>query len=167
MDLVLRDGFVKCFPFCYAEHFFKQRWLSSRPHLRVLVQDDKKCIVGNVSIVIRDVFVGDSKLIVKVAGIQGVFIYPKLRGTGLGHKIMKKAMLVAYEQDRDIGLLFCYPYFENYYKRIKWRKIETNISMQNEQGDIVLIPSDNISMICSLKKNNFPPGDIYLNGADW
>lgn len=166
LDIAIRHGLVECFP-PDVEYFSKQSWWYSRPEWRVLATNNKGEIIGHIAVVIRDVLVGRDSEPVKVAGIQSVFVRPKLQGTGLSDKIMKKTMQVAYEQDIDAGFLFCVPKLEKIYCRMGWQKIDADVLMQDEQGNTVPIPGKNIVMIYPLKRKNFPPGDVDLAGLDW
>lgn len=166
LDTVIRDGLVECFPHD-VEYFSKQSWWHSRPQWRTLARNDKGQIIGHIAVVIRDVLVGDESLSIKVAGIQSVFVCPKMQGTGLSEKIMKKTMQTAYEQDIDTGLLHCVPKFEKTYRRMGWQKIDANVLMQDERGNTVPIPGKSIVMIYPLKRKDFPSGGVNLVGRDW
>ena len=166
LDIAIRDSLVQCFP-PDVEYFSKQSWWHSRPEWRTLAQDDKGQVVGHIAIVIRNVLVGKESEPVKVSGIQSVFVRPNLQGTGLSDKIMKQTMQVAYEQDIDAGFLFCVPKFEKTYSRMGWHKINADVLMHDEQGNVTPIPGKNIAMIYPLKRKDFPCGDVDLAGRDW
>ena len=88
LDAAIRDGLIECFP-PDVEYFTKQSWWHCKPQWRTLAQNDKGQIIGHIAVVIRDVLVGDESLPVKVAGIQSVFVCPKMQGTGLTDKIAR------------------------------------------------------------------------------
>ena len=166
LDIAIRDGLVECFPLD-VEYFSKQSWWHTRPQWRTLAQDDKGQVVGHIAIVIRDVLVGDNAEPVKVAGIQSVFVRPRMQGTVVADKIMEMSMLRAGQQGLDAGFLFCIPELEKVYCRMEWQKIDADVIMQYNKGNTVPIPGKNITMIYPLKRKDFPAGDVNLTGRDW
>ena len=111
--------------------------------------------------------VGKESIPVKVAGIQSVFVHPGMQGTGLSDKIMEMSMKRADQQSLDAGFLFCVPELEKAYCRMGWQKINADVLMQDEQGNVVPIPGKNIAMIYPLKRKDFPAGNVDLAGQDW
>lgn len=166
LDAAIRDGLVESFS-PDAEHYSKSSWWHSRPQWRTLAQDDAGQVVGHIAVVIRDVLVGKESEPVKVAGLQSVFVCPKMRGTGLSDNIMKKTMQVANDQHLDAGFLFCVPKYEKTYSRMGWQKIDANVLMDDEQGNVVPIPGKNITMIYPFNRKDFPAGNVNLDGPDW
>lgn len=180
LDEILRDFLCRCYPPPERDAFLASRaWHGSAPSFTVFEEKDG-IVTGHIGIVRRLVRVGRASMgsrgnhesqegweDVEVAGVQNVAVLPETRGSGLGRRLMAKAMDHAAAQGIPFGLLFCIPELESYYASMGWVLNPVAVTMDWEGQIGVPIPEKNICMVRELAGLRFPPGPIHLNGADW
>lgn len=91
----------------------------------------------------------------------------EVRKRRLGCQLMMEAMDEALRRGIHYGLLFCGPDLECFYASLGWIKTSEKVIMTDEHGRSVPIPAKNITMFKELAEENFPGGDISLQGRDW
>jgi len=165
LDCAIKKALCICFP-DDAEFFSGSRaWHGTAPAWSVIMKDNST-VAAHVGIVDRTVKTG--KHLLRVAGIQNVFIQPEYRGRGLCEKLMNAAMDEALRRGFDAGLLYCVPRLEKVYAKCGWTLLPgKEIIRINEKGEHVPLPAKNITMYFPLKIKDFPDGDINLQGNDW
>lgn len=164
-DRSIRDGLCACFPPDVAVFSKTRAWHGSAPLFSVVVEDDG-AVVAHAGVVDRVVKVGEELL--RVAGIQNVFVLPAGRGRGLCDRVMEAAMEEAARRGFDAGLLFCVPDLEKVYRRVGWRLLATREAVRvDDDGREIPLPAKNIAMWLPLGRGDFPEGRIHLQGNDW
>ena len=166
LDRSIRHALAECFP-ADKEVFSRCSWWYSRPSWRILAHTSKNELIGHVAIVERDVAVGPQRSVVRIAGIQSVFVRPAQRGKGISDRLLMIAMEEAARRNLDSGILFCVPKLEKVYDRTGWRKTDSSSYMLSDRHETVPISQKNITMIRPINNFDFPAGDIHLNGPDW
>ena len=91
LDRSIRHALAECFP-ADKEVFSRCSWWYSRPSWRILAHTSKNELIGHVAIVERDVAVGPQRSVVRIAGIQSVFVRPAQRGKGISDLLLMIAM---------------------------------------------------------------------------
>ncbi len=122
-------------------------------------------VVGHVSVVSREIRVGDTPLM--VGGIQNVVVAKALRGSRIAFRLMKETANACREHQLPYGLLFCLPTLERFYGHFGWQRIEHLVTMLDAEGNDALLPSKNITMTLDLSETPFPEGNVHLQGRDW
>ena len=167
LDEAIRDGLVESYP-ADREYYSHRRTWHSIPEWVVCAMTEERTVAGYMAVVERQVTVGQDSIPVTAAGLQGVFVSPPWRKTGLIDRIMKCTLEEARKRGLDAGLLFCLPVLENkVYGRLGWKKIDVEVLMEDNSGVKVPLPAKNIAMVIPLNIEKFPEGDIDLNGPDW
>ena len=167
LDHKIREGLVECYP-KDTDHFSHQRSWHSEPEWIVCACIPDGSVAAHVAMVERVVTVGDDRVWVKVAGPQGVFVRPLWRKKGLIDLIMDTAKKESEKRGVEAGLLFCLPALEDkVYGRMGWIKLDARVYMHDNSGVKVPIDSKNITMALPIHIEEFPRGDIDLNGPDW
>jgi nodulation protein A len=165
LDREIKDGLCRCFP-PDVEVFSKSRaWHGSSPAFTVIGLEAGK-IVAHVGIVDRTIRVAD--VLIRVAGIQNVFVLPEWQKRSLSAEVMNSAMAEASRHGFDCGLLYCIPELEKVYCRCGWQRIaDRDITRIDENNQELPIPGKNIAMFYPLQLTTFPDGAIHLCGNDW
>lgn len=167
LDRELRDALVECYP--EDRNFFSRcRAWHSEPEWIVCAFTPDGTVAAHTAVIGRTVTVGRDAIPVTIAGLQSVFVRPAWRKTGLSGRIMDAVLDEAGDRSLDAGLLFCLPVLcEKVYGRMGWRKLDTNVFMADTSGAVVPLPEKNIAMTYPITLNEFPAGDIDLQGRDW
>ncbi|MDD5728954.1 MAG: GNAT family N-acetyltransferase [Victivallales bacterium] len=164
-DRAVRDALCRCFPGDAAIFSRSRAWHGSAPAWSIIMFDGER-IAAHAGIVDRTIAAGETLL--RVAGIQNVFVLPEYRGTGRGAELMTAAMKEAGKRHFDAGLLYCIPQLEKVYAQCGWRLLpERQIVRIDENGNQVSLPAKNITMFFPLQVRAFPDGVINLRGNDW
>jgi predicted acetyltransferase len=165
LDQNIREALCRCFP-DDIEFFKKNRaWHGSLPEWSIVVLKDNK-IIAHVAIVSRNIKIASQEF--KIAGIQNVFVLPEYRGQGLCRMIMNSAMQQAKDNGFDVGLLYCVPELGKTYAKCGWLLLAERIILRTDNsGNIIPLPSKNITMFFPLKNKELPEGNIDLQGNDW
>ncbi len=165
LDKKIKEGLCLCFPEDKGTFSVTRAWHNTAPSWSLYSENNNR-ILSHVGVVDRNIRVGDK--VVRIAGMQNVFVLPEYRGQGLCDALMKEAMNRAAEYGFDYGFLFCIPEIENVYRRCGWIKLpHTFIHLTDESGIDRVLSGKNIAMYFPLKINTFPAGDIHLQGNDW
>ena len=163
LDTEIRTMLFEAFPDGRVSFAQTRHWHGSAPEYNVLCRIDGH-IVGNTSIVVRDVVAGGQQ--VRIAGIQNLGVVPAQRGRNIGGAVLAVAMGEARRRGIPFGMLFCVPQLERFYGANGWRTIDLAVVMQY-QGQTCPIPGKNIGMVLKMTGRPFPAGDVDLRGADW
>jgi predicted N-acetyltransferase YhbS len=165
LDKKIITGLCTCFPYVQASFSVTRAWHNSVPSWSLYLEENSH-IISHVGVVDRTIRIGDQ--LVRVAGMQNVFVLPEYRGKGLCDVLMKDAMNKAAEFTYDYGFLFCIPEIEKVYRRCGWSKLPNmSIVRVDESGQESVLSSKNIAMYYPLAKSEFPEGQIHLQGNDW
>ena len=164
-DAAIRAVLCICFP-ADREVFSQTRaWHGTLPTWSVLVEH-QDLIVGHVGVVEREILVGTES--VRAAGIQNVLVTPEFRKTDLFRQIMTVAMEEAGRRDMDLGILFCTPDLARLYAWLGWRLLKgRSVIRIDEDRRPQPLPAKNWAMFYPLRRLDFPPGEIHLQGNDW
>ena len=166
LDRAIRNTLVKCYP-KDADHFSHTRWWHSLPAWTVCAIYRSETVASSLSVVERCVTVGGKGRMITVAGVGNVFAQLPWRKKGVIDRVMALALAEAQRRVLDAGLLFCEPALEKVYKRMGWETIDGAVFMSDESGHCVPGPVKNITMVIPILADEFPSGDIDLNGRDW
>lgn len=165
LDEKIKESLCLCFPDDVATFSVTRAWHNTAPSWSLYSEDNDR-IISHVGVVDRSIRVGDK--VVRIAGMQNVFVSPEFRGKGFCDALMNAAMVKAAEYGFDFGLLFCIPDIEKVYERSGWIKLPpSSILVADESGKEGVLPGKNIAMYFPLKLSAFPVGDIHLQGNDW
>lgn len=165
LDKKIKDGLCLCFPDDRVVYSNTRAWHNSVPVWSLYLEENGRLIL-HVGVIDRSISIGDR--LVRVAGIQNVFVLPEFRGKGLCDAILNEAMVKAGDFAFDYGLLFCVPEIEKVYRRCGWYKLpNAPIIRVDESGKELLLPDKNIAMYYPLAKKEIPDGEIHLQGNDW
>jgi predicted N-acetyltransferase YhbS len=163
-DAAVRELLCECFP-RDVEHFRKRRaWHESVPEYSILAWEDDQ-VVGHVAVVLRTIDCKE-QFRLRVAGIQGVAVTPRLRKTGLSQRLMNLALTEAVAREVPFGLLFCHKPLLAFYRSMGWRRYNHPIVMRNKDGEQVPMRA-NHAMYIELTEARFPQGPLDLLGRDW
>ena len=166
LDQAIRDGLVECFPHNAVPYSKKRAWHSD-PAWIVVAQDSDGTVAGYMAAVERTVLVGSDTVPVRIAGLQGVFARQQWRKTGLTGRLMDMWFDEARKRGIEAGLLFCLHVLDDkVYSRFGWKRAG-GATLLDESGERVPIPEKNRAMAIPLAIDQFPDGDIFLNGRDW
>lgn len=108
---------------------------------------------------------------VLVAGTGGVLVDERLRGTGLGQRVMRLAQKVMRgETGVDFGFLGCRREVVPFYESAGWVQIyATERCLSRLDQKSVVVSEGGPNLICSAKRSasEWPKGDIDLRGTPW
>jgi predicted N-acetyltransferase YhbS len=163
-DRAIRRLLCECFP-ADAEAYAQSRaWHDATPAFSFVVRDAGQ-LLGHVSIVVREIRCDRTP--VTVAGVQGLCVAARRRGTGLGPRLLTAARGEALRRGIRFGLLFCVPELEAYYGSQGWSRLDRPVTMLDEHGRPAPLPAKNIAMQIALAGEPLPAGPLDLRGRDW
>lgn len=161
----IKESLCLCFPDDQETFSVTRAWHNMVPSWSLYSEENNR-IISHIGVVDRNIRVGDK--VVRVAGMQNIFILPEFRGQGLFDVLMKEAMDKAADYGFDYGFLFCIPEIEKIYRQCGWFKLpHSSILLTGESGKERVLPGKNIAMYFPLKFDTFPAGGIHLQGNDW
>jgi GNAT superfamily N-acetyltransferase len=165
LDAEIRRGLCVCFP-PDVEVFSKTRkWHGSGPAWSVIIEKGPT-VIAHLGAVERTVE-ADGEL-VRVAGLQNVYVLPEYRKKGLSDEVLKASMVEAGRQGYDCGLLFCIPKIVDVYARCGWQTMpEVDVVRVDDDGVEKPLPGVNVGMYYPLKRKALAPKRIHLRGNDW
>ena len=165
IDQAIRDGLCICFPPDQPVFSQTRKWHGTGPAWTVIAEEDG-VIATHVGVVDRTVKAGEE--LVRVAGIQNMYVLPNFRKRGLGQAVLERSMAEAARRGFDCGLLFCVPELAKLYSACGWRLLpRERVVRIDEEGREVDLPAKNIAMFLPLARSRFPAGVIHLQGNDW
>ena len=163
-DAAIRALLCECFP-ADVEVFRRTRhWHGCAPLFSVVLAEGDR-VVGHVGVIVRTIRWGGARLV--VAGIQNVAVHPSLRGHGCGAVLMTRAMAEAADRGLQLGLLFCLPRLEKFYRELGWETVREPITMADADGNVVAADRKSLCLVWKLAGSIPPPGPIDLQGRDW
>lgn len=127
---------------------------------------DGECIIGYAGSQKRIITVGDKDI--TIAGVGGVLVDEKYRGSGIASNIMK--VLIDYNKSSlgvDFTYLGCRDEVLPFYLSCGFHQLKRLETRINREGELVSEVCSNILIADGLKKAEFPEGDINLNGRAW
>lgn len=163
-DNRIRHTLTLCFPH-RAENFKTHRWLNHNCPDFTVVVDHHYTIVAHLAVVERMITVGPSQL--KVAGVALVGVDPNHRGQGVSTRILRYAMMEAERRGYDMGMLFCQEKVKNVYERHGWKEIQHRYFAHMDNGHHCPLPDDRLRMYFPLHMDDFPEGNVDLDGTRW
>lgn len=165
LGAAIREGLCACFPEDRTVFSRTREWHGSGPSWSVIIEMEG-LMAAHVGVVDRTVKAGGE--LVRVAGIQNLFVRPQFRSRGLAKAVVERAMEEAARRAFECGLLFCVPELAKLYSDCRWRILpRERVVRVDEEGREVELPPKNIAMYFPLKRSAFPPGPIHLQGNDW
>jgi len=165
LDAAIRAGLCICFPPDREVYAQTRAWHSSHPSWTVVIEQGDE-LIAHTGVVERTIRVGDQSL--RVAGVQNVFVMPDHRGEGLCRQVMMATMTEAHRRRLDFGLLFCTLELSTIYWNLDWRRLDRRTILRiDSDGREVPIPAKNLGMFYPLVRDDFPAGEVHLQGNDW
>jgi predicted GNAT family N-acyltransferase len=159
--------------FVNTAEFAHQRWWHTPAQdddLWFGVRDGEGKLISSVRVVHRLARTADGERL--LAGIGNVCSHPEARGTGAASMCMAAVSeYIADDGGADFGLLFCGEALKDYYPRFGWRIIDNAISYISPDGERKVSRTAGKSYVMMragrLTDEQWPDGEIDLNGADW
>ncbi len=153
--------------FPQAEVFRAQRWSCSPladDDVWILARHAGK-LVGSMRVLHRRVSTPSCD--VPAAGIGNVCSSPEARGLGIGKACMRAAHRYIADSAVDFGLLFCRDRVRNFYAKLDWQDVNNPVLIEDDSGVHPLI--DRHTMIYPGRRpaNDWPTGELRLNGPRW
>ena len=129
----------------------------------ILVHDDEDLLMAKASALKHDVLAGGETI--TVGGIGGVLSLPEARGKGLAQAAMKRAESFMREDlHASFGFLFCFDRLLPFYNRLGWRRLESEVLIEQEDGER---PAPLNAMILPLRGQKWPDGRVQLRSLPW
>ena len=107
--------------FTWSEHLKKYLYYSSRPKWRILLWHNNQ-LVGSVSIVIRNVWVGKKRR--QLGGIGNLGIREEFQGRGNAMVLLREVEKLLRKEKVDFALLFCDQDRKGFYKKAGYIELE-------------------------------------------
>ena len=164
IDGRIRHTLTLCFPH-RADNFKTHRWLDHNSPDFTVVVDRYYTIVAHLAVIERMITVGPSQL--RIAGIALVSVHPHHRSQGLSTQILRYALHEAERRNYDMGMLFCQEKVKHVYERHGWREIKDRNFTHIDNGHWNPLPADRLRMYFPLHMEEFPDGDVNLDGGRW
>ena len=120
LDKKIKDSLCLCFPDDRVAFSLSRGWHNSFPAWSLYSEESNR-IISHVGVIDRNIRIGDQ--MVRVAGMQNIFVLPEFRGKGLCDALMKEVTKRAGELGYDYGLLFCIPVIEKVYEQCGWANL--------------------------------------------
>lgn len=145
--------------------FSKLTYWRSIPSYRVFREKNGK-IISHIAVIDRTIAIGNEQI--HVASIQSVFVLPEYRGKDICEEMLSLLLKEAFHRDFDFSLLGCIPGLKKFYQRFGFEKInDRQIVLTDEYGKKHKIGEEEAMMWRPVCRDNFPLGDIDLNGDKW
>ena len=165
LDAEIRRGLCVCFPPDVDVFSQTRKWHGCGPAWSVVLEDGP-AVIAHLGAVERTVDM-DGEL-VRVAGLQNVYVLPVFRGKGYADQVLNAAMVEAGRQGYDCGLLFCIPKIVHVYARCGWKTMENvDVVRVDNDGQEKPLPGVNVAMYYPLRRKELAPRRIHLRGNDW
>ena len=164
IDAKLKTVLIECFPHNTEQFTAGRRWRGNRPVYNVILHDNDD-VCGQISVIDRTISVNGNP--VRCAGIANVGITSLYRGKKLSDIMLKEAIDHAEKLEFDIGMLFTHKPIDKIYCKSSWKYISERKYKRIENGFETPLPETSILMYYPLKIQNFPDGDVDLNGDKW
>jgi predicted acetyltransferase len=165
LEAAIRQTLVACFA-KDAEFFSHSRaWHGSAPTFSAVILNGTE-VIAHLGVVQREVTIGGTPA--NVAGIQNVAVLPDHRGRGLCRAMLAVAMGEAKQRGLDYGILFCVADSVPLYARCGWKCLfDSPVVRVDTDGQEKPLVEGNLPMWLPLGKEEFPSGEIHLDGNDW
>lgn len=134
-------------------------WSGSEEYVVLRVDGRLAAMVGMLERTIR---VGGRE--VKVGGVGGVATHPDHRRRGYAGRLLEAAARVLQEKGCRFAMLFCDQKLVEYYGRSNFRKVDAPLFIIS-RGERMQIHE--IKMVRALSGEDWPPGEIDLQGLPW
>ncbi len=164
LDAAIRKSLAICFPHRYEEFSRSRAIRNNIPSYTAVISDGEQALC-QVAVMDRTISVGGEQ--VHVAGIANVFVMPEHRGKGLCDMALEAAMAEAKKRGFDFGLLFTHSPTNRIYARNEWVEIKNRKFVRVENGEEAVFSAERIKMYYPLKSEDFPAGDVHLQGDRW
>ncbi|MYT22856.1 GNAT family N-acetyltransferase, partial [Streptomyces sp. SID7760] len=97
---------------------------------------------------------------IEVVGVGGVAVAADVRGRGLARLVMTAALDHARTMGPRHGLLFCRPPLVALYRRLGWRVLDQDVSVEQAEGPVIMPLR---TMWTPLHEHaDWPPGAVRL-----
>lgn len=137
-----------------------EKWLAAR-------NDDGK-LIGSVRLLFRTIVTAAGEL--TVGGIGNVCSHPDCRGQGAASACMRAAAQVI-EREADFGFLFCGNGVLRFYEHLGWQVVDNDFRYQlhDDAAASKVDTPHGYAMVHPGRRsmNDWPKGEIDLNGPDW
>lgn len=165
LEAAIRKTLVTCFPKDTSFFSHSRAWHGSAPAYSAVILNGPQ-VIAHLGVVQRLVTIGGTPA--NVAGIQNVAVLPDHRGRGLCRAMLTAAMDEARRRQLDYGILFCVANSVPLYARCGWRRLfDTPVVRVDTDGQEKPLVEGNLPMWLPLGKQDFPSGEIHLQGNDW
>jgi GNAT superfamily N-acetyltransferase len=95
-------------------------------------------------------------------GLGGVLVHRSVRSHGFGAKVVRAAMERMRQQGEPLGLLFCRPELVEFYGRLGWREVPSEVTAEQPHGTIVMPVRTCWTPMSDMAE--LPPGPIAVQG---
>lgn len=165
-DRSIRDALVVCGLSGGESAVETRAWHGSCPAYSLVLKDNER-IAAHVGVVERSIRVGEQSL--DAVGVQNVFVLPGYRKQRLADRLLYSLADQARQRGADVGLLFCLPVLEKVYSACGWRSLgfPDVMAIHYQTGQPYPLDRKNIAMYLPVRVEDFPAGEIHLNGDDW
>jgi predicted acetyltransferase len=164
LDAAIRKSLAICFPHRYEEFSRSRTIRNNVPSYTAVISDGEKALC-QVAVMDRTISVGGEQP--HVAGVANVFVMPEHRGKGLCDMALEAAMAEAKNRGFDFGFLFTYSPTDRIYARNGWFEIKDRKFVCVENGEESVLSAERIKMYYPLENEDFPSGDVHLQGDRW
>lgn len=164
LDIAIRQTLGICFP-RGSDAFWQSRACKGiRPMFTVVIQD-ADTVIAHLAVIDRIIKAGVQQF--RVAGVANVCVLPEHRGKGLSDQILNAAMQEAGKGQFECGLLFTGENIKRVYARNGWQVLPGVTVIRVENGREICRQQNAVTMRYPLRRTEFPPGVIHLQGNDW
>ncbi len=164
LDAAIRKSLAICFEHRCVEFSRSRTIRNNVPSYTAVISDSEKALC-QVAVMDRTVSIDGEQ--VHVAGVANVFVVPQQRGKGLCDTALEAAMSEAKKRGFDFGLLFTHSPTDRVYTRNGWVEIKDRKFVRVENGEESVLSAERIKMYYPLKSEDFPAGDVHLQGDRW
>lgn len=108
-------------------------WLPKKEHFGITLEGR---LVAHTGLLRIPVSVGGAGI--EAVGVGGVAVSADVRGRGLARLVMAAALDHARTMGPRHGLLFCRPPLVALYRRLGWRVLEGDVSVEQPEGPVIM-----------------------------
>ncbi len=133
-------------------------WREKSDHLGLRDEGQLIAHAGWVAVDIRP----ESGATFEALGLGGVIVHRDRRGAGVGRQLVTGAMAKMQERTVATGMLFCRTERLPFYRRLGWRPIEAEVTVE-QPGGVIVMPLRTCWIPLS-EGAEMPPGDLRVVG---
>jgi GNAT superfamily N-acetyltransferase len=139
---------------------FKLEWRKKELHFTLYLEGQATSHVGTL---IDTVTVNSREI--TICGIGAVVTREDAQKKGLAHIVLAQALNWARESTKaEFGFLFCRPPLVPFYESMGWQLLKGRVHIRQPSGEI---ESPMPAMVLPLREDEWPPGEVKLQGLPW